>query len=86
MTINCKGQLIDVSLPKVMGILNVTPDSFFDGGKYKNESEILKQVEKHLSEGLQTLVISFITAQAFSVQRLFLRLEACNFLHKSLPL
>ena len=51
MTINCKGQLIDVSLPKVMGILNVTPDSFFDGGKYKNESEILKQVEKHLSEG-----------------------------------
>ena len=51
MTINCKGQLIDLSLPKVMGILNVTPDSFFDGGKYKNESEILSQVEKHLSEG-----------------------------------
>ena len=33
MTINCKGKLIDLSSPKVMGILNVTPDSFFDGGQ-----------------------------------------------------
>ncbi|MEY2869303.1 MAG: hypothetical protein RIR01_1786, partial [Bacteroidota bacterium] len=34
MTINCKGQLIDLSQPKVMGILNITPNSFFDGGRY----------------------------------------------------
>ncbi|GAA4112690.1 dihydropteroate synthase [Aquimarina addita] len=34
-----------------MGILNLTPDSFYDGGKYKNESQILKQVEKMLTEG-----------------------------------
>ncbi len=40
MTINCKGHLIDLATPKVMGILNVTPDSFFDGGKYKNKDEI----------------------------------------------
>ena len=51
MTINCKGQLIDLITPKVMGILNVTPNSFFDGGKYKNESEMLSQVEKMLEEG-----------------------------------
>ena len=44
MTINCKGKLIDLTTPKVMGILNLTPDSFYDGGKYKNESEILSQV------------------------------------------
>lgn len=44
MTINCKGKLIDLSTPKVMGILNLTPDSFYDGGKYKNDSEILSQV------------------------------------------
>lgn len=44
MTINCKGNLIDLSTPKVMGILNLTPDSFYDGGKYKNDSEILSQV------------------------------------------
>ena len=51
MTINCKGQLIDLSTPKVMGILNVTPNSFFDGGRYKNESEILSQVRKMLNDG-----------------------------------
>lgn len=51
MTINCKGSLIDLSTPKVMGVLNLTPDSFFDGGKYKNESEILSQIEKMLAAG-----------------------------------
>jgi dihydropteroate synthase len=51
MTINCKGQLIDLSAPKVMGILNVTPDSFFDGGKYKDENSILTQAERMLSAG-----------------------------------
>ena len=51
MTINCKGNLIDLSEPKIMGILNITPDSFFDGGKYKEENAILKQVEKMLNEG-----------------------------------
>jgi dihydropteroate synthase len=51
MTINCKGQLIDLTAPKVMGILNVTPDSFFDGGKYKDASAILNQVETMINEG-----------------------------------
>ncbi len=51
MTINCKGQLIDLNVPKIMGILNVTPDSFFDGGKYQNENQILARAEKLLSEG-----------------------------------
>ncbi|REG90135.1 dihydropteroate synthase [Winogradskyella sediminis] len=51
MNINCKGHLINLSTPKVMGILNVTPDSFFDGGQYKNESEILTKVETMLNQG-----------------------------------
>ncbi|MGH2666849.1 dihydropteroate synthase [Flavobacterium sp.] len=51
MTINCKGQLIDLSTPKVMGILNVTPDSFYDGGKYISDKGILTQAEKMLNEG-----------------------------------
>lgn len=51
MTINCNGKLIDLSSPKVMGILNFTPDSFFDGGKYNTDAEILLRVEKMLSEG-----------------------------------
>jgi len=51
MFINCKGTLVDLSVPKIMGILNCTPDSFFDGGNYKNESDFLKQAEKLLTDG-----------------------------------
>jgi dihydropteroate synthase len=61
MTINCNGILVDLSTPKVMGILNVTPNSFFDGGKYKNENEILSQVEKMVTEGA-----TFIDLGAYS--------------------
>jgi len=50
-TINCKGKLIDLSTPKVMGILNLTPDSFYDGGKLTSETDILVQAEKMLTEG-----------------------------------
>ena len=50
-TINCKGTLIDLSTPKVMGIVNVTPDSFFDGGKLTNSDEIVGQVEKMIHDG-----------------------------------
>jgi dihydropteroate synthase len=51
MTINCLGQLIDLSSPKVMGILNVTPNSFYDGNRYNSEKLLLDQVEKMISEG-----------------------------------
>lgn len=61
MTINCKGQLIDFATPKVMGILNVTPNSFFDGGKYKSSSEILTKVGKMLADGA-----TFIDVGAYS--------------------
>ncbi len=50
-TLNCKGKLISIETPLVMGILNVTPDSFFDGGKYQNEKAILKRAEQILKEG-----------------------------------
>jgi dihydropteroate synthase len=61
MTLNCKGQLIDLKTPKVMGILNVTPDSFYDGGRFKNEKSVLTQVEKLLDEGA-----TFIDIGAYS--------------------
>lgn len=60
-TINCNGKLIDLSVPKVMGILNITPDSFFDGGKYNNETTIINQVEKMLNDGA-----AFIDVGAYS--------------------
>lgn len=61
MTINCKGELVDLKRPKVMGILNLTPDSFFDGGKYKDETSILRQVEYMLNHGA-----TFIDMGAYS--------------------
>jgi dihydropteroate synthase len=60
-TINCKGNLIDLNKPKVMGILNLTPDSFYDGGKYRSERLILLQVEKMIVEGA-----TFIDIGAYS--------------------
>lgn len=51
MTINCNGKLIDLTTPKVMGILNVTPNSFYDGGRFTAENQILDQVEKMLTDG-----------------------------------
>ena len=50
-TLNIRGRLVELSNPKIMGILNVTPDSFFDGGKYDSEQTILMQVEKMLADG-----------------------------------
>lgn len=61
MTINCLGQLIDLTTPKVMGILNITPNSFYDGGQYVTEKPILNQVEKMLLEGA-----AFIDLGAYS--------------------
>ncbi|WP_228235257.1 dihydropteroate synthase [Allomuricauda sp. M10] len=61
MTINCKGDLIDLTTPKVMGILNLTPDSFFDGGSYRDESSILNRVETMLKDGA-----TFIDMGAYS--------------------
>jgi dihydropteroate synthase len=61
MTLNCKGSLIDLQQPKVMGVLNLTPDSFYDGGKYKGEKSILTRTEQMLAEGA-----TFIDIGAYS--------------------
>jgi len=61
MKINCKGTLIDLSKPKVMGILNLTPDSFYDGGKYKDMDAAMNQVRVMLDDGA-----TFIDVGAYS--------------------
>jgi dihydropteroate synthase len=50
-TLNVQGKLIDLSVPKVMGIVNVTPDSFYEGSRFADPLAILKQVEKMATEG-----------------------------------
>lgn len=57
MTINCKGKLLDLDTPKLMGILNLTPDSFYDGGVNQNLTQVLHRVEKMLTQGMDILDI-----------------------------
>lgn len=57
MTINIRGNLINFSIPKIMGILNITPDSFYDGGKYNSDIKALKHVEKMIDSGADIIDI-----------------------------
>jgi len=49
--LNIRGELLSIDTPKVMGILNITPDSFYDGGKYTSDKNQLNQVEQMLEQG-----------------------------------
>lgn len=80
-TLNCKGKLIDLSTPKIMGILNVTPDSFFDGGKYKDSKSILAQVKKMLDEGA-----TFIDVGAYSSRPGAIHISETEELNRILPI
>lgn len=55
--INVRGNLIDLSVPRVMGIINVTPDSFFSGSRAESEGEIIGKAAKMLEEGADFLDI-----------------------------
>lgn len=56
-TINCKGELLDLSRPIVMGILNTTPDSFFDGGKHNSTDGGLKHGLELINQGAKIIDI-----------------------------
>lgn len=57
MTIKLKERLLDLSSPMIMGILNVTPDSFYDGGFYDNQKKVIDQVEKMINDGASIIDI-----------------------------
>jgi dihydropteroate synthase len=50
-TLNIKGKIIDISSPIVMGILNVTPDSFYDGGSYADEKKVVERAGEIINQG-----------------------------------
>lgn len=81
MTINCKGELIDLREPKIMGVLNCTPDSFYDGGKYKDEKALLLQTERMLDEGA-----TFIDVGAYSSRPGAIAISEDEELHRILPM
>lgn len=56
-SVNCNGRLVDLSSPQLMGILNLTPDSFSDGGKFNNEKSALQHAEKLIQDGASIIDI-----------------------------
>lgn len=62
-SLNCRGKLLDLSQPRIMGILNITPDSFYDGGRYLSDNEIITQAERMLDEGADILDIGGISTR-----------------------
>ncbi len=56
-TLNCKGRLLVVDKPLVMGIINTTPDSFYEGSRFSEIDLVLKQAEKMVKEGADILDI-----------------------------
>jgi dihydropteroate synthase len=62
-TINCGGKLLSLSKPVVMGVLNITPDSFYDGGKHKDTSTAIKHVAAMLEEGAAIIDIGAVSTK-----------------------
>lgn len=62
-TIEWKNGSIELSTPVVMGILNITPDSFYDGGSYKNLDEILSRAGKMIGEGAAILDVGAVSTR-----------------------
>ena len=61
--IHCGDITMDFNKPKVMGVLNFTPDSFYDGGKYQREKEWAYQVEKMLKEGADIIDLGAVSTR-----------------------
>ncbi|MBO2546135.1 dihydropteroate synthase [Salegentibacter sp. BDJ18] len=80
MTINCKGKLIDLNSPKVMGIINTTPNSFYAESRKTSEKDILKQVEKMLKDGA-----NFIDVGGYSTPPGAPKVEETEELNRVLP-
>lgn len=62
-SIQIKGRLMSFHVPKVMGILNLTPDSFYEGNRKTNESDILGLVEKMVSEGADMIDVGAVSTR-----------------------
>lgn len=68
-TLNCKGHLISLEHPLVMGILNVTEDSFYDGGRYfGDEKKYLSRVEQLLNEGADIIDIGVMSTRPNAIE------------------
>jgi len=63
LSINCNGNLLNLSTPKIMGILNITPDSFYDGGNFSDVKNAVNQTNKMLSDGADIIDIGAVSSR-----------------------
>ena len=89
-TLNIKGELFTIDTPKVMGILNITSDSFYDGGKYTSEKNQLKKVEQMLEQGADFIDIGAQSTRPGAIEHdadyeLELLIPAINSISKHFP-
>ncbi len=62
-TINCRGNLMTLESPKIMGILNITPDSFFDGGKYQEKEKIEQRIKEMIAQGVDIIDVGAFSSR-----------------------
>ncbi|HNX79694.1 MAG TPA: dihydropteroate synthase [Prolixibacteraceae bacterium] len=62
-TINVGGELLDLSIPCIMGIINVTPDSFYDGDTLQSEYDMLERVEQMVAEGAVIIDVGSVSTR-----------------------
>ncbi|MBY0479381.1 MAG: dihydropteroate synthase [Chitinophagaceae bacterium] len=79
-TLNCKGRLLLIEKPVVMGILNITPDSFYSGSRLQQMKEIVQKAEQMIADGATILDIGGQSTRPGSV-----RLTAAEELNRVLP-
>lgn len=89
-SLNCSGKLLSLDAPKVMGILNATPDSFFAGSRKQTERELMERVQQILSEGGSIIDIGAYStrpgAAVVSAEEEWQRLEqALRIVHREAP-
>ncbi len=61
--LNCRGKILTLDQPVVMGILNITPDSFYDGKMYESTGEVIKQTEKMIKEGASIIDVGAVSTR-----------------------
>ena len=67
-SINCKGKILDLQEPKIMGILNITPDSFYNGGEHEKMDNAIAAADKMIEEGADILDIGGISTRSGSAE------------------
>ncbi|MBN2214996.1 MAG: dihydropteroate synthase [Bacteroidales bacterium] len=66
-TLRLRGKITELSDPKIMGVLNVTPDSFYDGGRYTNKQLIIKKVSQMITEGADMIDVGAFSSRPGAV-------------------